>query len=245
VTCTRKIGPYDCCSVVEGDCLELMKALPDGCVDAVITDPPYGIFKPTGSGGLMFGRPTIYSQDVTAPAWDVRPDDNLLFRLTAIAPRWVIWGGNYFADVLGACKSPLIWNKETGNNPYADGELAWSNVAGTTRIFTHQWCGAFKDSERGQRALHPTQKPVALMMWCIEQANNPETILDPYAGSGTTLVAAAKLGRHFLGFEISPEYCEIARNRIALVEAQPNLFTPRPEQLTISDALRSHQGETK
>ena len=103
----------------------------------------------------------------------------------------IIWGGNYFADILGAWKGPLVWNKLTGKTSYADGEMAWSDVVGTMRIFTHQWCGAFKDSERGER-VHPTQKPVALITWCISLAGDAQTILDPFAGSGTTGRAAKR-----------------------------------------------------
>ena len=195
-----------------GDCRDILPHLPK--VDAVITDPPYGIFKPQDRG-LMFGKQTIYDKDKSASEWDVRPDDELLRTLTALAPKWVIWGGNYFADVLGACKSPLIWNKETGNNVYADGECAWSNVAGTMRILTHQWCGAFKDSERGMSAVHPTQKPEAVMRWCIKLSGTQGTILDPFMGSGTTLVAAKNLGRKAIGVEIEERYCEIAVKRLA------------------------------
>ena len=114
----------------------------------------------------------------------------------------------------------------------SEAELAWTDIGKGVRVFRHTWFGLIRDSERGAFH-HPTQKPVELMMWCVEQAKFPETILDPFLGSGTTAVAAKKLGRHFLGFEINPEYCKIAEERIALVEAQPNLFVPRPEQMQL------------
>jgi DNA modification methylase len=199
-------------TIYHGDCREILPQLPK--VDAVITDPPYGIFK-RQDDGVMFGKQTIYSKDKSASQWDMRPDDELLRTLKTIAPKWVIWGGNYFADALGSCKSPLIWNKETGDNSYADGECAWSNVAGTMRIFTHQWCGAFKDSERGMAAVHPTQKPEIVMRWCIKLSGVEGTILDPFMGSGTTLVAAKNLGRKAIGIEICEEYCEIAARRLS------------------------------
>jgi DNA modification methylase len=107
-----------------------------------------------------------------------------------------------------------VWNKKTGNNTYADGELAFTNTVGTMRIFNHQWCGAFKDSERGLRAIHPTQKPVQLMEWCIKLCSLANTILDPFMGSGTTLVAAKQLNRKAIGIEIEEKYCEIAVKRL-------------------------------
>ena len=210
------MAPYyqkDGITIYHGDCREVLPTLEP--VDLVLTDPPYGIFKRTGCDGKMFGKPTIYTYDDSAPRWDKRPSADLLISVRDKAHQYVIWGGNYFADILGVCKGPLIWNKMTGKNSYADGECAWSNIAGTMRIFTHQWCGAFKDSERGLRAVHPTQKPVALMSWCISLAKDPKTILDPFMGSGTTLLAAKNLGRKAIGIELDEKYCEIAATRLA------------------------------
>ena len=205
-----------------GDCRDILPTL--GKVDAVVTDPPYGIFKDTAGDGRMFGKPTIYSDDKTAATWDARPDAELLRLVINAAPLWAIWGGNYMADALGACKGPLVWNKLTGNNSYADGELAWSNVVGTMRIFTHQWCGAFKDSERGERAIHPTQKPIAVMKWCVSHAKDATTILDPFMGSGTTGVAAVQMQRDFIGIEREPAYFDIACKRIEDAQRQGQLF---------------------
>ena len=177
----------------------------------------------TGVFGKMFGQDTFYSIDDSAADWDARPSKELIDLCLAAAPKFVIWGGNYLAGMLGECRGPLIWNKQTGNNSYADGEIAWSNVTGTCRILTHQWCGAFKDSERGQRAVHPTQKPIAVMEWCIGFVDGPH-ILDPYMGSGTTGVAAVRLGRQFTGIEAEPKYFDIACRRIAEENRKPRMF---------------------
>jgi DNA modification methylase len=220
----ERIGPH---RLFLGDCMEVMPTL--GKVDAVVTDPPYGIFKKTASDGKMFGKETIYSIDQKAAAWDVRPKADL-FRLIMAYPRYVVWGGNYFADMMGASPGVMIWHKKTGNNSYADCEIAWTNATGTTRIFEHQWCGAFKDSERGQRASHPTQKPVALMEWCLGFLPSAHTILDPFMGSGTTLVACQKLGRAGIGIEIDPDYFAIACKRVDEAMRQPDLFIAPPPQ---------------
>jgi len=201
-------------TIYHGDCREIVPTL--GKFDLLLTDPPYGIFKKSGGDGRMFGAKTIYSKDDSASSWDQRPDGATVSAIIGAASKFIIWGGNYMADSIGSCRGPLVWNKLTGDNSYADGELAFSNVAGTLRIFTHQWCGAFKDSERGEKAIHPTQKPLALMTWCISLAGDDcRTVLDPFAGSGTTGRAAKDLGRKCTLIEREERYCEIAAKRMA------------------------------
>lgn len=213
--CGRKIGPYDCCTVVCGDCLELMRALPDGCVDAVITDPNYGI-------GIAANP---FRQRFAKENWDDRPASKLhITELRRVSRQQIVWGGNYFE--LPASQGFLVWNKlQSEDFSSAMCEQAWWSESKPAKMFSKHPASYEK--------FHPTQKPLDLMEWCIAQAGFPETILDPFLGSGTTAVAAKKLGRHFLGFEISPEYCKIAEERIALVEAQPNLFVPKPKQLDL------------
>ncbi len=211
--------------LILGDCLAVMPTL--GRFDAVVTDPPYGIFKKTDTGGKMFGKETIYSTDDKAAGWDVKPGPEVFAAIMAMK-KYVVWGGNYFADVMGASPGVMIWHKKTGNNSYADCEIAWTNATGTARIFEHQWCGAFKDSERGQRAVHPTQKPVALMEWCLGFLPDAKTILDPFAGSGTTAVACQRMGRHCTAIELDPDYFEIMCKRVDEAARQPDMFIAPP-----------------
>ena len=131
----------------------------------------------------------------------------------------------------------MIWHKLTGNNSYADAEIAWTNVSGTARVLSHQWCGAFKDSERGLRALHPTQKPIAVMEWCISFLPNAGTILDPFMGSGTTGVAAIKRGKAFYGIEREPKYFDIACRRISDALKAPDMFIPAPAPKPVQEPL--------
>ena len=206
-------------SLYLADCLSVLPTLAAGSVDiAIVTDPPYGLdWKGTGF------QKQFKLDWREAASWDRSPDAEL-FNLILSFETWIIWGGNYFAAYLGSCKAPLLWDKMTGANNFADGELAWTSFkTGTLRIFRHQWCGAFKDSERGVVNDHPTQKPVALMQWCIEKIR-AETILDPFMGSGTTGVAAMKLGRKFIGVEIDENYFAIAAKRIAKAAEEPPLF---------------------
>jgi DNA modification methylase len=198
--------------IYNADCRDVLPLLEP--VDLVLTDPPYGIFTKEITNGFMADR-----TGQMAAKWDVLPDAAVIEMVVRQSRLVVVWGYGYLADILGTCRAPFVWDKMTGANYFADGELAWTNLAhGTLRIYRHQWCGAFRDSERRQPTLHPTQKPVALMRWCIERMDKPRinnTILDPFMGSGTTLRAAKDLGRKAIGIEVEERYCEIAANRMA------------------------------
>lgn len=234
--------------VEAGDCLAVLPLLPDGCVDAVVCDPPYGI-------GFDFGKRRPRRAAVRKPlswgtddpdaghrgwrnvAGDDRPFDPLpLLRF----PRVVLWGANHYADKLPASGCWLVWDKkcDTAPDSFSDCELAWTNLPGTVRKFAHLWRGVVRAGEENVAngaKLHPAQKPVDLMCWCIERLKLPpgSLILDPYCGSGTTGVAARRMGHRFIGVELSPEYADIARRRIAAAchraaadagPGQPDLF---------------------
>ena len=201
-----------------GDCLEIMPQLEP--VDLILTDPVYDI-EWLGTG---FTNKNILEKNLeNIKKW--KPFSNKQFELIKQKSKeQIIWGGNYFS-FLGKCKAPIIWDKKTGNNSFADGEMAWTSFKnGTLRIIRHQWCGAFKDSERNIQAKHPTQKPIRLFMECIEKLKNCKSILDPFLGSGTTAVACERLNRRWIGIEIEEKYCEIAAKRIENERKQLKLF---------------------
>jgi DNA modification methylase len=201
-------------TLYHGDCLEILPTLPK--VDAVITDPPYGIGKDgqkrtTGGHG---GR-----KEYAFLGWDrERPPVYAFVLMMNAAPVHVIWGGNYFADILPASQKWLVWDKGQRINQ-SDGELAYTSMQGALRINTMNRVELLTDG-----AEHPTQKPVRLMTWCIEQAGNPQTVLDPFMGSGTTGVACANLGRKFIGIEIERKYFDIACERIDNAYRQQRMF---------------------
>ncbi len=201
-----------------GDCLEIMPHLEP--VDLVLTDPVYDI-KWSGTG---FQRKNILERNLeTIKNW--QPFSIEQFDLIKnISKEQIIWGGNYFS-FLGKCKAPIVWDKKTGKNSFADGEYAWTSFKnGTLRIIRHRWCGAFKDSERGIKSKHPTQKPIRLFMECIEKVKISKIILDPFFGSGTTAIACERLNRRWIGIEIEEKYCEIAAKRIENERKQLKLF---------------------
>lgn len=191
-------------TIYHGDCVEILPNI--GSFDLLLTDPPYGIFSPKKRPFDLKHQPH---------EWDIVPTVEVFKMMFEICDKHIVWGFNYFADKLGPCNGLMVWDKKTGRNRFADGEVAWSDVVGTMRIFRHQWCGAFKDSERGECLKHPTQKPIELMTWCIGHAKNPKTILDPFMGSGTTLRAAKDLSISAVGIEKEEKYCEIAAKRLS------------------------------
>ena len=193
-------------TIYHGDCLEIMPELEP--VDLVLTDPPYGISYQHG-GGKYRNAPTI----TDAVIGDDRPFDPTIF------PRPLItWGANHYHRRLPDGGRWLVWDKREDVIPerdQADCEIAWCSEHGVDRMFRHYWDGFNRKSERGTPRKHPTQKPVALMIWCINQVGNPQTILDPFMGSGTTLVAAKQLGRKSIGIEIEEKYFEVAVKRLS------------------------------
>jgi site-specific DNA-methyltransferase (adenine-specific)/modification methylase len=222
------------CTLYRADCREVLPLLPK--VDAVVTDPPYGIALRTDYAARNCSRLTKANN--YAPIHeDATPFEPSV--LLGRAKVTVLFGANYFADKLDAADQWFVWDKRMGiaENDMSDAELAW--VAGTgrigTRVFRHLWNGMLKDSEKSQRRAHPTQKPIALMEWVINEVGDPGTILDPFMGSGTTGVACVKLGRKFIGIEIDPGYFETACKRIEDAYAQPDMFieqekAPSPKQ---------------
>lgn len=192
-----------------------MVELPEGW--AIVTDPPYGIGE---DGGSFRGRKGQGHRVLPKLGWDAcRPHSAVFDLILAAKCPSIIWGGNYFADLLPASKAWLYWDKLMGGD-FADGELAWTNLNRALRKFTR--C----NKDHGKE--HPTQKPVALMQWCLGFVPDAQTILDPFMGSGTTGVAAIQLGRKFIGIEREPKYFDIACKRIEQAVAQGQLFAPEP-----------------
>jgi site-specific DNA-methyltransferase (adenine-specific)/modification methylase len=214
-----------------GDCLEILPTLPK--VDAVITDPPWG--SDTATNAQRFTRKAspywanVDTSKVTAHT-EIKGDKVEFDPRPFIIGKAILWGANWFTRHLQHSGGWLIWDKRLGAEqlaekgwPLGEAELAWTNIRGSTRVFRNLWSGLLRTNEKGE-FYHPTQKPVDLMKWCIEQAGNPESILDPFMGSGTTGVACMQLGRKFIGIEIEPKYFDIACERIENAQRQGRMF---------------------
>ena len=210
-----------------GDCLEVLPTLPKH--DACVTDPPYGINygklmkgKGDGAGGLDKNR----WKDYGAFEWDAkRPEDAVFKTILSAADEAIIWGGNYFADMLPPTMRWLVWDK-CQEFSLADFELAWTSQNAAGRTFRYSRPEALRDGRH-----HPTQKPEALMKWSLGFVPKATSILDPFMGSGTTGVAAVKLGRRFTGIEIDSGYFDIACRRIEAALKQPDMFIDPPKPM--------------
>lgn len=210
------------CVLFQGDCLEVLPTLAAGSVDAVVTDPPYGVKRDKGFEGFGgFGTPiarTRYEGE-----WDSRRPSRVYFdemlRVSKIA---MIFGGNYFADLLPVSNHWVVWDKKQTMPTFGDCELVWTNVKrNSVKWITREWNGLLGKEEDRQ---HATQKPLKIMKWLVEQYTRPsDLILDPFMGSGTTGVACMQLGRKFIGVEIDPTYFAIAEKRIRQAKMQMRL----------------------
>lgn len=209
------------CRLILGDCMDVLPTL--GKVDAVVTDPPYGI---------GFGKShTNYSalRGVVLGEWDNKiPDVSYLLEL---GETQIIWGGERFG--LPVSRGWLTWVKPDATHTFSSTEFAWTNRDKPSRHLVYSI-----SATNQERVAHPTQKPLALMKWCLGfLPESAITVFDPYMGSGTTGVACVKMGRKFIGIEREPEYFEIACKRIREAYAQPDFFTHQPEVMKQTSLL--------
>lgn len=218
-------------TVICGDCLEVMRDMPDDCVDLVLTDPPYGIGVDSTmhkQGGTQYGKAAAAKKHYAKTDWDNKRPTQICFdEIQRISVNQIIFGGNYFADLLPASSCWLVWDKDNGDNQFADCELVWTSFDKAVRKFRFMWNGMIQENmgRQKERRYHPTQKPVELICQILTRySKESDTILDCYSGSGSISVACEKMGRNYIGIEISPEYCEIARKRIQEAKDSMGLF---------------------
>jgi site-specific DNA-methyltransferase (adenine-specific) len=192
-------------TLYQGDCMDILPTLAAGSVDAVITDPPYGLGNKLNGGS--WGN---------VSAWDRKID---LRGFISLAPIVSIWGGNYYE--LPPSRGWLAWHKPDAPPSMANIEFAWTNQDMNAVMISHTIAAT-----NAERVGHPTQKPLRVMLWCLRMLGISEgaTVLDPFMGSGTTGVACRMMGCNFIGIELDPKYFAIAKRRIET--AQPPLFVP-------------------
>ena len=176
--------------------------------DALITDPPYGVSYKSPSGKGLTNRGD----------YDIIKGDNVDFDPSCLfghCESVVTWGANHYANLLPPSARWLVWDKREGDaiNKNSDCELAWCSQGGSARLFHHKWNGMIKASERQDKRMHPTQKPIALFEWVFECIESGNLILDLFLGSGSTLIAAEKTNRKCYGMELDPKYCDVIVKR--------------------------------
>ena len=204
------------------DCVAGMRQYPDKYFDLAIVDPPYGI----GAGGTNFKNGTSKNKtiDFRDEDWDKKiPPAEYWKELFRVSENQIVWGGNYMTEYLPPKSCWLFWDKGTGNNSYADGELAWTSFDGAMRKITKSWVGA--NAKDGLERIHPTQKPIYLYDWILNRYAKPnDLILDTHLGSGSSRIAAYRNGFDFVGFELDKDYFESQEKRFKTELMQPRLF---------------------
>lgn len=196
--------------VVNADMLRFLKMIPDNYFDILLTDPPYGIdiigqrIKKDPDSRYGYRR-------FSYKKWDIeRPEFEHFKEMLRVSKNQIIWGGNYFADLLPASQGWLVWNKSQRDFSLADGELAWTSYDKALRIFDYSRVQALRDGK-----IHPTQKPVALFEWVLKlRAKKGDLILDCYSGSATTGIACQNLGFNFVCVEMDGDYYKQSVERL-------------------------------
>lgn len=238
---------FVCC-----DCMELMRRYPDQYFDIAVVDPPYGINMghtfgvgrggyDRAFGGQNTGLRSCQERKNKAKFYhtfddSAAPDEKYFDELKRVSKAQIIWGGNYFLDYLGRASCIIVWDKKRRGMDQADCEIAWTSLPGQSRIFEFRWNGMLQqDMKHKEKRIHPTQKPVALYKWIIEKFTKPsDIILDTHVGSASSLIAAKRLRRRFVGCEKDELYFNQALNR----------FNQETAQLSLMDLISQKEGET-
>lgn len=233
--------------IVLGDCLDVLRELPDNCVDLVLTDPPYGIGYDKSiskQGGTQYGNAAAKKRDYHTSDWDNSiPEGEVFEQILRVGTNAIIFGGNYFTEHLPPSRGWIVWNKETGGNNFSDCELAWTNYDKPLNMFTYMWNGMLQqDMANKEHRIHPTQKPRQLFMQILEkympfdldeiladghydeeEITRP-SVLDPFSGSGTTALACHDLGYDYICIEKDKDYYEASVKRLEDHQRQGRLF---------------------
>lgn len=208
-----------------GDCMEVLPTLEK--VDAVVSDPPYGIRFLKGAGGLGIHPGRV--RNLKPIYGDDKPFDPSPWT------KWpcVLFGANHYYARLPDGGTFHTWDKSRGvgpNDSFSDAEYVWTSDRRKSEVFRYLWKGVLQDGEKGFPKFHVSQKPIEVMRWAIGLTVEARHILDPFMGSGSTGVAAVKLGRKFVGIEIDPDYFDIACRRIEAALREPDMFVAAPER---------------
>ena len=216
--------------IICADCLDILKQLPDKCIDLVLTDPPYGIgydkaaAKTSGKyqGNGVAKRGVYRNTD-----WDNKtPEKEVFDEIIRISKNQIIFGGNYIANFLPNSRCWLVWDKLNGSNDWADCELAYTSFDKVVKKYEYLWNGMLQQNMKEKETrIHPTQKPVGLFMKILQDySNENDLVLDCFSGSGTTAVACHNLKRRFICIEKDPEYAKASQERLEQAQRQQTLF---------------------
>ena len=208
--------------IINADCMDILKELPDKCIDLVLTDPPYGIGR--------FGNRVEISNRINCTAkinkWDKKPNQELFNEIFRVSKNQIIFGANNFT--LPESEYFLVWNKMQTVDNFASAELAYTNMKIPAKVFNYSIHQVMQDRKKQGGKSHPTEKPVKLMEWCILLADKfidkNGIILDCFSGSGTTAIACHNLKRRFICIEKDYDYWKASVERLKDAQSQLKLF---------------------
>lgn len=215
--------------IICADCLDILKQLPDKCIDLALTDPPYGIGYDVmceKNNGKLFGTAKTIRNTYRKTDWDNKtPDKEVFDEIIRISKNQIIFGGNYVANMLPNGRCWLVWDKQINGN-WADCELAWTSFDKPVKKYEYLWNGMLQENMKEKEIrIHPTQKPVGLFMKILQDySKENDLILDCFSGSGTTAVACHNLKRRFICIEKDPEYAKASQERLEQAQRQQTLF---------------------
>lgn len=215
--------------LLQGDCMDYMRGLPDNAFELAIVDPPYGINAANTFGGerRQSGQGSAMKTAFTKKNWDFGIPSKAYFdELTRVSINQVVWGANYMSHLLPPSMGWIVWDKDNGTTKFSDAELAFTSFDRALRVFRYTWNGMIQgDMKNKESRIHPTQKPVKLYQWLLANyAKEGDRILDTHLGSGSSAIAAHYAGFEFVGIELDDDYYKAACKRFENETAQETLF---------------------
>jgi site-specific DNA-methyltransferase (adenine-specific) len=204
------------------DCLEGMKQLDNNSIDLIVTDPPYGLkidklVYSKGKLGKVWGKSATLKKDYGDIGWDDKALSKEVFKeMVRISKNQIIFGANHFTEIIPSSRGWIVWDKDNGDNDFSDCELAFTSFNMPIRKFKWRWSGMLQeDMKNKEKRYHPTQKPIALGRWILQKfANKGDIIFDPFAGSGSFLLACKQLNFNYIGCESDKDYYNIILDRL-------------------------------
>ena len=218
--------------IINADCLDILKQLPDKCIDLVLTDPPYGIKMAKNFFiDTKIGREKgfVYENKFTKKDWDnERPSEEIVNEILRVSKNQIIFGGNYFADLLPASRGWIVWDKKENYKiapNFSDCELIYTSFNKNIKKYLYGWYGVEGINNREESKIHPTQKPIDLIGKILrDYSKDDDLILDCFSGSGTTAIACHRLKRRFICIEKDKDYYEASVKRLEDAKKQLTLF---------------------
>lgn len=216
-------------TIILGDCLDVMKQIPDKSIDLVLTDPPYGInYDKSASkqSGKKLGNAATGKGEYKLTDWDNKLDSKYFKDIFRISKNQIIFGAEHLCLFFPQSRGWIVWNKFTGDNNFSDCELAWTSYDNPIRKYDFIWSGMIQQNMKNkEKRIHPTQKPIDLFGQLLrDYSKETDLILDCFSGSGTTAIACSKLNRNYICIEKDPDYHAASVKRLEDFKRQGVLF---------------------